>query len=119
MKKIEIYEPSLCCPTGVCGPAPDPELAALQDTVLKLKKEGVEVERIAINQQPQRFMSNPVVAEYLRKEGNEALPITMIDGRLFVKGRYPEYDELKNAKPDGAKKVVIKKPGCCGGNGCC
>jgi len=95
MKKIEIYEPSLCCPTGVCGPAPDPELAALQDTVLKLKKEGIEIERIAINQQPQRFMSNPIVAEHLRKEGNAALPLTLIDGTLFVKGRYPKYDELK------------------------
>lgn len=119
MKKIEIYEPSLCCPTGVCGPAPDPELTTLQDTVLKLKKEGFEVERIAINQQPQRFMNNAVVADLLRKEGNAVLPITFIDGKLFVKGRYPEYDELKSAKADEGKTVKIKKPGCCGGSGCC
>ena len=119
MKKIEIYEPSLCCPTGVCGPAPDPELAQLQDTVLKLKKEGFEVERFAINQQPQRFMSNPVVADLLRKEGNGALPLTLIDGKLFIKGRYPKYDELKNGKPNDIKTVKVKSSGCCGGGKPC
>ena len=119
MKKVEIYEPSLCCPTGVCGPAPDPELATLQDTVLKLKKEGIEVERMAINQQPQRFMSNAMVAGYLQKEGNAALPLTFVDGTLFVKGRYPKYDELMNGKINEAKTVKIRRSGCCGGSGCC
>lgn len=114
MKKIEIYEPSLCCPTGVCGPAPDPELAKIQDTILKLKKEGVDVERIAINQQPQRFMSNPVVAGLLRKQGNESLPVTIVDGELFLNGRYPKYDELKNGKPvDAGNAKKSRSSGCC------
>lgn len=26
MKRIEVYAPALCCPTGVCGPSVDPEL---------------------------------------------------------------------------------------------
>lgn len=120
MKKIEIYEPAICCPTGVCGPAPDPELVQIQETVIKLKKEGVEIERIAINQQPQRFMSNPIIAELLKTEGNPALPVTLVDGKLFIKGRYPKYDELKNGTPDEVKKVKIKSLGCCSGrSGCC
>jgi len=94
MKIIEIYEPPLCCPTGVCGPAPDPELAALQDAVMKLKKEGYSVERIAINQQPMRVMSNAVVKAILISEGKESLPITLIEGKLVIKGRYPKYEEL-------------------------
>lgn len=60
MKTIEIYEPPLCCPTGLCGPAPDPELAVLMDTVIELKKEGHSVERIAINQQPMRVRKSVV-----------------------------------------------------------
>jgi len=92
--KIEFYESPMCCPTGVCGPAPDPELIALQDTTLRLKKDGHEVERIAINQQPKRFMDNPLIKEILTTEGKESLPITLIDGKLFLKGRYPEYIEL-------------------------
>jgi len=94
MKIIEIYEPPLCCPTGVCGPAPDPDLAALQETILKLKKVGHSVERIALNQQPKRFMNNPVVKDVLTSEGKESLPITLIEGKLAFKGRYPKYDEL-------------------------
>ena len=94
MKIIEIYEPPLCCPTGVCGPAPDPDLAALQEIILKLKKGGFSVERIAINQQPMRFMNNPIVKAILNSEGRESLPITLIGGKLALKGRYPKYDEL-------------------------
>jgi hypothetical protein len=94
MKIIEIYEPPLCCPTGVCGPAPDPELATLQDAVMKLKKAGHSVERIAINQQPMRVMNNPVVKAILLSEGKESLPITLVEGKLVIKGRYPKYEEL-------------------------
>ena len=26
MNKIEIFDPAMCCSTGVCGPSVDPEL---------------------------------------------------------------------------------------------
>ncbi len=94
MKIIEIYEPPLCCPTGICGPAPDPNLAAFQDAILKLKKAGHSVERIAINELPKRFMSNPLVKGILDSEGRGSLPITLIGGKLALKGRYPKYEEL-------------------------
>jgi hypothetical protein len=94
MKIIEIYEPPLCCPTGVCGPAPDPDLAAFQETILKLKKGGHSVERIVLNQQPMRFMNNPVVKDIITSEGKESLPITLVEGKLVIKGRYPKYEEL-------------------------
>lgn len=118
MKKIEIYEPSICCPTGVCGPAPDQDLVKLQDTVLKLKKEGFEVERIAINQQPQRFMNNSIVSELLMYEGSGTLPITIVDGKVFIKGRYPDYEEIKKGIPS---EIKSDKPSwCCyGRSDCC
>lgn len=94
MKTIEIYEPPMCCPTGVCGPAPDPELAVLQEVIMKLKKDGHVVERIAINQQPARFMSNPLVKKTVNSEGKKSLPITIIGDKLILKGRYPKYEEL-------------------------
>ena len=27
MAKIEVYDPAMCCSTGVCGPEPDEQLA--------------------------------------------------------------------------------------------
>lgn len=93
MRKLEIYEPPLCCPTGVCGPAPDPALAKLQENILRWKKEGIDVERLAINQAPQRFMANSTVVDLLTREGQEVLPISLLDGKVVCKGKYPT-DEL-------------------------
>ncbi len=93
MRKLEIYEPPLCCPTGVCGPAPDPALAKLQENILRWKKEGIDVERLAINQAPQRFMANSTVVDLLTREGQEVLPIALLDGKVVCKGKYPT-DEL-------------------------
>ena len=27
MTRLEVFDPAMCCPTGVCGPAVDPKLA--------------------------------------------------------------------------------------------
>lgn len=93
MRKLEIFEPPLCCPTGVCGPAPDPALAKLQENILRWKKAGISVERMAINQAPQRFMANATVVDLLTREGQEVLPIALLDGKILCKGKYPT-DEL-------------------------
>lgn len=94
LKKLVIYEPPMCCPTGVCGPAPDPALARLQEDILRWKKAGIAVERIAINQVPQRFMANPTVVELLTREGQEALPVALLDGEVVCKGKYPTDDQV-------------------------
>ena len=94
LRKLEIYEPPMCCPTGVCGPAPDPALAKLQEDILRWKKVGVVVERLAINQVPQRFMANPTVVELLTREGQEVLPVALLDGKVVCKGKYPTYDQV-------------------------
>jgi len=98
VKKLEIYEPPLCCPTGVCGPAPDPALAMLQENILRWKKEGIAVERLAINQAPRRFMENPTVVDLLTREGQEVLPIALLDGVVVCKGRYPSYEQIGEGK---------------------
>lgn len=92
MRTLEIYEPPLCCPTGVCGPAPDPALATLQENILRWKKAGIQVERLAINQAPQRFLANRTVVDLLTREGQEVLPISLLDGKVVCKGKYPSYD---------------------------
>ncbi|MCP2501430.1 MAG: arsenite efflux transporter metallochaperone ArsD [Deltaproteobacteria bacterium] len=94
MRKLEIFEPPMCCPTGVCGPAPDPALSNLQESILRWKKDGIDVERIAINQVPQRFVANPTVVDLLTREGQEVLPIALLDGKVVCKGKYPTYDQV-------------------------
>ena len=95
--KIEIYDPPMCCPTGVCGPTTDPALLEIQEAIIALKNEGVDVQRYSLSHQIQQFMNSSVVAELLNNQGMEVLPITMINGQVFKTKGYPSYKELKIA----------------------
>lgn len=46
MSKVSLYEPAMCCDTGVCGPGVDTELLRVSSIIQTLEKaDGVEVER--------------------------------------------------------------------------
>lgn len=95
--KVEIYDPALCCSSGLCGPNIDPVLLRVNDAVLALKKQGVEVERFNLTQQVKEFMNNPKVKSLLTKNGKKVLPITLVNGEVFKTGEYPSYEELCKA----------------------
>jgi hypothetical protein len=104
---LEIFEPSLCCSSGVCGPEPDKALIDLQNIIQILSKAKVEVKRYAINQVP-AFTNNAVVKEFIKTEGPGKLPITLLNGQIIKKEGYPTLDdltvyfpELKTIKPEG------------------
>ena len=59
MTKLAVYDPPMCCSTGVCGPAVDPVLPRVAADLDWLKRQGVQVERYNLAQQPQAFASNP------------------------------------------------------------
>lgn len=114
--KVEIYDPPMCCPTGVCGPSIDPVLVKMNDALLSLKKQGVTVERFNIAQQPQLFMANKMVADLLGEKGKGALPITVLNGKVFKAGIYPSYEELCDALgisplKQGGTKLTIRLGG--------
>lgn len=92
--KITFYDPAMCCSSGLCGPSIDPVLVRVNDAVLALKKQGVEVERFNLAQQPKAFMDNKTVASLLHQDGKKALPVTIVDGEVFRTGEYPTYEEL-------------------------
>ena len=92
---LEIFEPSLCCDIGVCGPEPDKVLINLQNTILLLKKAGVETKRYAINQAPIVFVQNKGVSDFIKANGPGKLPVVMLDGQIIKSGGYPTVDELK------------------------
>lgn len=94
--KIVIYDPAMCCSSGMCGPSIDPVLVKMNETVLALKKQGVEVTRFNLAQQPKDFMANKTVSDLLHKNGKKALPVTIIDGEVFKTGGYPLYEDLCN-----------------------
>ena len=76
MKRIEIFDPAMCCPTGLCGPNINPDLMRIAAVLETLKRQGIVVERHNLRDEPQLYVSNKTVNDYLMKEGAEGLPIT-------------------------------------------
>ena len=89
MTTIDVFDPALCCNSGVCGAEVDQDLVDFSGLVHWATSRGASVERHNLAQQPQDFAGNPVVAELLRTNGAAALPVTLVDGQQAVTGRYP------------------------------
>jgi hypothetical protein len=109
--KIEIYDPPMCCSSGLCGPEIDPVLVRVNEAILNLKKQGVEVQRFNLAQQPKAFMENETVKSLLAREGKKILPVTIVKGEVFKAGEYPTYEELCSAlgiEPLKTKPIPLK-----------
>ncbi len=95
--KVEIYDPAMCCSSGMCGPSIDPELVKMNEAVLALQKQGVKVLRFNLAQQPKDFMANKTIADLLHKNGKKVLPVVIVNGNVFKTGEYPLYEDLCKA----------------------
>lgn len=95
--KVEIFDPPMCCPTGLCGPTIDPVLLDVNEMVLRLKASGVDVVRYQLGAQPKEFMANQDVYQLLKKEGLSVLPITTVNGKVIRTGEYPSWEEVRQA----------------------
>ena len=91
---IAIFDPEMCCSSGVCGTSPDPELIRVGEMVETLKERGHHVTRHMLSQDPEAFSGNPPVYELLKQQGLACLPIVTVDGDLHSVGGYPAQDEL-------------------------
>jgi len=123
---IRVFDPAMCCSTGVCGPGVDPELARFASDVEWLQKQGVKVERFNLSQQPAAFAETVVVKQALER-GTDVLPLVLVNDRIAVEGAYPSRETLA-----ALAGVVVQKlapaptASCCGpstakksSGGCC
>ena len=128
MKTLQIFDPAMCCSTGVCLPSVDQRLVNLAADVAFLKTQGVEVERFNLGHQPAAFAKNPLVLSEMGLEA-ENLPLFLVGGVVTAKGAYPDRQQLvtwfgidagaTSEKPKAELKVGATK--CCEGEGerCC
>jgi hypothetical protein len=93
MAKIEVFDPAMCCSTGVCGPGVDPNLARFASDVEALKKAGVSVARYNLSQQPGAFADNETVSKAMMEKG-ECLPLILVDGQIVSEKTYPTREAL-------------------------
>lgn len=132
MTSVKVFDPAMCCSSGVCGPSVDPELARFAADLDWLAGEGVSVERFNLAQQPDAFVAHAEVTDALRERGEEALPLILVDGRKVIEGAYPSREQLarwasaSSEKPSDATPAPVAAgaatgaQGCgCGEGGCC
>lgn len=88
--KVEVFDPPMCCSTGVCGTEIDPVLPRFAANLEWLKTRGVNVERYNLAQQPGDFVANESVKAALHDEGNGCLPLILVDGKIISRAAYPD-----------------------------
>lgn len=91
---VEVFDPAMCCSTGVCGTSVDPALARFAADLEWLQSQGVAVTRYNLAQQPGAFAEHTAVAGALRERGEECLPLVLVDGEQVSEAAYPSREEL-------------------------
>lgn len=118
MKKIVIYDPAMCCSTGVCGPSVDKELLRVATVIETLKRKGADISRFNLSGQPNAFIENRLINDYLKQNGPEILPITLVDDQVAKTKSYPTNEEF--TQWTGLKITIQHKKSSCGcKGGCC
>lgn len=121
---FEVFDPAMCCSTGVCGPNMDSKLVHFTADLDWLKSQGVDVRRYNLAHQPAEFARQAVIKDLLTKSGTKALPAIVVNGALVSQARYPDRGELAvmaglkaefnvSAHP-GTEENAPKASACCG-----
>ena len=118
MKTIQVFDPALCCSTGVCGVDVDQALVTFSADVDWAKQSGAQIERFNLAQQPMAFAENAAAKGFLERSGQEGLPLIMVDGEIALAGRYPSRAELARWADLAETPAAAKPSGCCGGKSC-
>jgi len=124
MQRIAIYEPAMCCETGICGVNVDPELLRVSAMINSLKQMGVAIQRFNLTSFPQAFTQNQAINRLINTSGVEELPATVVDGRIVKTKTYPTNAEIAAWLGIPVSYLTSAPPAknCCAGGcfpGCC
>ncbi len=117
---LHVYDPAMCCSTGICGPEVDTKLVQFAADLDWLKTQGVIVQRHNLAQNPAAFVENERVQTALMEKGEAALPVILLNGKVAATGRYPDRKELAGwFKLETTASAASAKSDCgCGGGKC-
>ncbi|MEX0744093.1 MAG: arsenite efflux transporter metallochaperone ArsD [Phycisphaeraceae bacterium] len=111
MTTLTVYDPPMCCATGVCGPEVDPKLAQFAGDLDWLRSQGVEVRRYNLAQEPARFVDHAAVKAILERTGGDELPAIVVGDTLVARTRYPAREELAAMAGVGAQPAPVEVTG--------
>jgi hypothetical protein len=122
-RRVELFEPAMCCQSGVCGPAVDQQLIDVRENLRWAQSLGVQVSRHNLSSDPEAFLANPKVTGLIAAFGETALPAVLVDGEIVSHGRYPSREDLAGlleAQEAAVSEPTVSSDGCgCGSSGCC
>ncbi len=135
MTTVTVYDPAMCCSTGICGAEVDQNLVNFAADLDWLKSQGVTVTRINLSQEPAAFAANGTVSAVLQNSGIDGLPVILLGDQMHSSGRYPARAELAgmasvvipNDATGAQASTQMQSGSCCGGDsdaekassGCC
>ena len=119
MKSIQVFDPALCCSSGVCGVEVDQALVSFAADIDWARQAGAQIERFNLAQQPMAFAETPAVKTFLELSGQEGLPLTLVDGQIALAGRYPSREDLARLSGIATPEEAPKESSCCLGGRCC
>jgi disulfide oxidoreductase YuzD len=99
--EVEIFDPPMCCPTGMCGPTIDQTLLDVSEMIAKLQSDGYQVVRYQMSTHPGAFTGNAEVMKLIREKQMAALPIVLVHGKIIAEGNYPKLTEIKETLNGG------------------
>lgn len=132
MNRVEVFEPALCCATGVCGEDVDQQLVMFSADLDFVASRGGDVTRYNLASEPGAFAENETVRAFLHVAGSAGLPLVLVDGVTAMTGRYPDREQLAKwagvatgGNLLGSAQTMSAGDGCCGSDdskpssGCC
>ena len=119
MTTIRVFDPALCCSTGVCGVDVDQALLRFAADVDWARQHGADIERVNLAQEPLAFAQDATVSAFLERSGQEALPLILIGDQVVMAGRYPNRAELARWAHISEPASTSAGGGCCSGGRCC
>jgi AhpD family alkylhydroperoxidase len=104
---LSVYDPAMCCATGVCGTEVDQRLVDLAADLEWLKAQGVTVQRFGLSREPAEFAANATIRRIMQGSDGDDLPVFLVDGVVKAKARYPRRAELAEWTGLSAPKLEI------------
>ena len=94
MTVVEVFEPALCCATGVCGEDVDQGLVTFSADMDFVRSQGGNLRRYNLASEPLAFAENEAVNGFLQVVGSKGLPLVLVDGVTAMTGGYPDRAQL-------------------------
>lgn len=94
MNTIQVFEPALCCATGVCGEDVDQSLVTFSADLDFVRSQGGDIRRYNLASEPLAFAETEAVKGFLQVVGSKGLPLVLVNGIAAMTGGYPDRARL-------------------------